>query len=175
AVRLGYRYVKSLGDAAWKRLGEERANGPYRSLWDFWCRTRLSREGIENLVRAGAFAFTGLHERELLWQLGTFYQPLGAQLPLPLLLAVQDEAIQLPKMTRREQVITDLSIVGIAVRGRTMALVAGSLHEGLTASDRLQEMQSGEKVTVAGLVAVRQSPETAKRFVFHTLEDSYGL
>ena len=30
-------------------------------------------------------------------------------------------------------------------------------------------------MTVAGLVAVRQSPETAKGFVFHTLEDDYGL
>ena len=30
-------------------------------------------------------------------------------------------------------------------------------------------------MTVAGLVAVRQSPETAKGFVFHTLEDYHGL
>ena len=30
-------------------------------------------------------------------------------------------------------------------------------------------------MTVAGLVAVRQAPETAKGFVFHTLEDHYGL
>ena len=30
-------------------------------------------------------------------------------------------------------------------------------------------------MTVAGLVAVRQSPETAKGFVFHTLEDYDGL
>jgi error-prone DNA polymerase len=36
-------------------------------------------------------------------------------------------------------------------------------------------MQPGQKVTVAGLVAVRQAPETAKGFVFHTLEDYHGL
>ena len=28
---------------------------------------------------------------------------------------------------------------------------------------------------MAGFVAVRQAPETAKGFVFHTLEDRYGL
>ena len=39
----------------------------------------------------------------------------------------------------------------------------------------MSELQAGSKVTVAGLVAVRQSPETAKGFVFHTLEDYDGL
>jgi DNA polymerase-3 subunit alpha len=81
AVRLGFCYLKNLGDAAWRRLEEERKDGPYRSLWDFWRRTRLGREAIESLIRVGAFAWTGMHERELLWQLGTFYQPLGSQRP----------------------------------------------------------------------------------------------
>jgi len=45
----------------------------------------------------------------------------------------------------------------------------------MTPSHRLKELESGAKVTVAGLVAVRQAPETAKDFVFHTLEDYDGL
>src|SRR6185436_19323617 len=84
ALRLGYRYLKHLGAAAYERLDEERKNGPYKSLWDFWRRTRLERKAIESVIRIGAFQWTGLHERELLWQLGTFYQPLGAQMPLAL-------------------------------------------------------------------------------------------
>jgi error-prone DNA polymerase len=56
-----------------------------------------------------------------------------------------------------------------------MDLVRDQLNEGMTPSDRLGDMRSGERVTVAGLVAVRQSPETAKGFVFHTLEDDNGL
>ena len=48
-------------------------------------RTRLERKAIESLISVGAFAWTGLHERELLWQLGTFYQPLNAQMPLALI------------------------------------------------------------------------------------------
>ena len=75
-MRLGFKYLKQLGQSAWRRLEEERKVGPYASLWDFWRRTRLSREAIESLIRVGAFAWTGLHERELFWQLGTFYQPL---------------------------------------------------------------------------------------------------
>jgi error-prone DNA polymerase len=38
--------------------------------------------------------------------------------------------------------------------------------------DKLEEKT---KVSVAGFVAVRQAPQTAKGFVFHTLEDRYGL
>ncbi len=173
AVRLGYRYVKGMAQAAWNRLKAERVNGPYRSLWDFWRRTHLSREAIENLIRVGAFAWTGLHERSLLWQLGTFYQPLGAQLPLALLPA--ETTPQLREPTHNERVVTDFMLVGIAVRGRMMDLVRDGLHEGITPSNRLEDLEQGVRVTVAGLVAVRQSPETAKGFVFHTLEDDYGL
>ena len=173
ALRLGYRYVKGLGDAAWKRLEEERKAGPYWSLWDFWRRTRLGREAIENLIRVGAFAWTGLHERELLWQLGTFYRPLDAQVPLELMPA--EDTPRLYEMTSKERVVADFFLVAMAVRGRMMDLVRDQLNEGMTPSNLLREMKAGQKVTVAGLVAVRQAPETAKGFVFHTLEDYEGL
>jgi DNA polymerase III alpha subunit len=173
AVRLGFRYLKNLGEAAWKRLEEEHAAGEYRSLWDFWRRTRLGKEQIESLIRVGAFAWTGLHERQLLWQLGTFYQPLSSQLPLALGF---NEAIPgLDEMNPHERIGADLSFIGLAVRGASMDLVSDQLHEGITPSHLLKEKRSGERVSVAGLVAVRQSPETAKGFVFHTLEDYHGL
>ena len=172
-MRLGYKYVKSLAEASHARLTAERANGEYLSLWDFWRRTRLAREAIENLIRVGAFAWTGLHERELLWQLGTLYRPLGAQMPLALMPADSTPELQAPG--HNERVITDLAISGMAVRGRSMDLVADQIHEGITPSRLIGQLQSGQKVTVAGLVAVRQAPETAKGFVFHTLEDYDGL
>ena len=78
-------------------------------------------------------------------------------------------------MTHKERVATDLLLLGLAIRGRSMDLVADQLHEGITPSHVVQEMAHGAAVTVAGLVAVRQAPETAKGFVFHTLEDYSGL
>jgi error-prone DNA polymerase len=173
AVRLGFRYLKHLGEAAWHRLEEERELGPYASLWDFWRRTRLGREAIESLIRVGAFAWTGLHERELFWQLGTFYQPLGTKRPLAL--AFTEGIPSLKEYTHEQRVGIDLLLLGVAVRGLSMDLVRDQLHEGITPSHRLQELEPGDKVSVAGLVAVRQSPETAKGFVFHTLEDYHGL
>jgi error-prone DNA polymerase len=56
-----------------------------------------------------------------------------------------------------------------------MDLVRDGLHEGITPSNQLDALEQGAPVTVAGLVAVRQSPETAKGFVFHAVEDDHGL
>jgi error-prone DNA polymerase len=150
-------------------------------LWDFWRRTRLPREPIEHLVRLGAFAWTGLHERELLWQLGLFYQPLSGQLPLAL--PHDGELVPLREMSQGERVREDIILTegAIATRGHVMDLAFPSTssgqgwHEGITPSYQVDLLEEGTKVTVAGFVAVRQAPGTAKGFVFHTLEDRYGL
>lgn len=173
AVRLGYRYLKHLGPAAHARLDAERANGQYKSLWEFWRRTRLERKAIESLIRVGAFSWTGMHERTLLWQLGTFYQPLSAQIPLSLVSTISTP--DLVPLGRKQRIVTDLLLLGIPVRGHSMELIDDQLNEGMTPSHLLHELKVGAKVTVAGLVAVRQAPETAKGFVFHTLEDYGGL
>ncbi|MHB8378146.1 MAG: helix-hairpin-helix domain-containing protein, partial [Dehalococcoidia bacterium] len=175
AVRLGYNYVRGIGAATRARLDEEAQHGAYVSLWDFWRRTRIERAPIERLVRLGAFAFTGLHERALLWQLGLFYRPLDKQLPLAL--PYEADLVPLVEMTDGERVATDLLFTegAITTRGHIMDLARGGLHEGVTPSHLLDRLAAGAAVTVAGVVAVRQAPETAKGFVFHTLEDRHGL
>jgi error-prone DNA polymerase len=172
-VRLGFNYVKGIGAATLQRLDAERGHGAYASLWQFWSRARIARESIEHLVRLGAFAWTGLHEPELLWQLGLFYRPLNAQLPLAL--SYDADMVALREMGTRERVRDDIRLTegAITTRGHIMDLTF--VHEGITPSVVVDRMQQGERLTVAGVVAVRQAPETAKGFVFHTLEDRYGL
>ena len=46
---------------------------------------------------------------------------------------------------------------------------------GILRSDALASVKSGERVTVAGLVLVRQRPGTAKGVIFMTLEDETGV
>jgi hypothetical protein len=52
-----------------------------------------------------------------------------------------------------------------------MGLVDEQMHEGIVAGHLVDKLEQGVAVTVAGLVAVRQAPETAKGFVCHALED----
>jgi error-prone DNA polymerase len=175
AIRLGYNYVRGIGAKICTRLDDGAQHGPYHSLWEFWQRTRIERTPVERLIRLGAFTWTGLHERELLWQLGLFYEPLGSQLPLAL--PYTSDMIALSEMTSSERILEDLRFTegAITMRGHIMDLALESLHEGITPSFMLDGLGDGAAVTVAGFVAVRQAPETAKGFVFHTLEDRYGL
>jgi error-prone DNA polymerase len=192
AIRLGYNYVRGIGEKLRQRLDECRGTaptcpsattqetGPYTSLWDFWRRTRLERDPIERLIRLGAFAFTGLHERDLLWQLGLFYRPLeggalGGQLPMAL--PIEQDQVELPEMSHEERIAADLAYTegAIVSRGHLMDLAVSQLNEGITPSHLVERLEHGAPVTVAGFVAVRQAPETAKGFVFHTLEDHFGL
>ncbi len=108
-------------------------------------------------------------------QLGLFYRPLGAQLPLAL--PHEADLVPLVEMTDGERVATDLQFSegAVTTRGHIMDLARGALHEGVTPSHLLDQLAEGAPVTVAGVVAVRQAPETAKGFVFHTLEDRHGL
>ncbi len=175
AIRLGYNYVRDIGEKIRERLDDEARNGPYDSLWDFWRRARIEADPIERLIRLGGFAFTGLHERDLLWQLGLFYRPLGSQAPLQL--PFDADQVSLPEMTHEERIAADLAYTegAIVSRGHLMDLAMAGLHEGITPSHLLDRLEDGAPVTVAGFVAVRQAPETAKGFVFHTLEDHFGL
>jgi error-prone DNA polymerase len=193
AIRLGFHYVKGIGETTTRRLDElasehireqqpsslqdtegmQGIEGGYASLWDFWRRTRTKRETLEHLIRLGSFQWTGLHERELLWQLGLFYQPLNRQLPLEL--PFEGDQIALREMTHHERLAEDLMLTegAIATRGHIMDLA--SLHEGITPSYVVDQLDEKTRVSVAGFVAVRQAPQTAKGFVFHTLEDRFGL
>lgn len=70
AIRAGFFLVRDLGEAGIKAILQERqARGPFASLADF-CR-RINRRAVgcravENLIKAGAFDFTGLTRSTLL-------------------------------------------------------------------------------------------------------------
>ena len=74
---------------------------------------------------------------------------------MPLALSWSEHAVPLKEMTHQERVVADLMLTGIAVRGRSMDLVADQLHEGITPGHLVQQLEQGAAVTVAGLVAVR--------------------
>ena len=38
----------------------------------------------------------------------------------------------------------------------------------------VENIETGQRVSIPGLVAVRQEPQAARGFVFHTLEDATG-
>ena len=184
AVRIGLRYVKGLSETTARAVEEERQRGgEFRSLFDLLERTRLKREAVENLIACGAFDGFGLERRELLWQLGLLYRPdgraaAGRQLALPLP-TEQDmpggAGFELRPMTDWDRMAADYSILGLSPNHHPMAFLRAELNEGVVPSAMLGALPDGARVEVAGLVACRQRPGTAKGFVFLVLEDEFGL
>jgi error-prone DNA polymerase len=179
AVRLGLRYIHGLGEAWQERIVERRGDAPYRDLVDFCRRTRLPRQVVENLIRAGAMDVLG-HQRsdrsgnprrDLLWQLGSLvYQEEGLDIEVPVV------PVALPALDQAERLAWEYELMGLAPGDHVMSLYREGLQaQRVLSSGELATRRDGERVRVAGWAVVRQRPPTAKGHVFITLEDEEGL
>ncbi len=69
AIRFGLSAVRNVGEGAIESIIDERkANGPFRSIYDFCRRVDLgliNKRALESLIKAGAFDFTGMSRRQL--------------------------------------------------------------------------------------------------------------
>ncbi|MDO8691149.1 MAG: error-prone DNA polymerase, partial [Dehalococcoidia bacterium] len=171
-IRLGFRYVKEMGDKAISRLEKARQEGTFASLRDFYRRSALSSEAVRSLILAGATDTFGRDRRSLLWELGILEK--NGNDPLPL--EYPEYQVPLPGMTDWEKVAAEYGVQGLSARIHLMQLLReGLAGEGISGSDEVLHSPDGGRVRTAGYVICRQMPATAKGHVFLTIEDEYGL
>jgi len=170
-IRLGFRYVKEMGEDRAGKIMAARIQGEFRSLKDFYVRTRLDKESIQNLVAVGAFDEIDRSRRHLLWELGSLVM-LGADgMDLP-----ASEKVTLDAMTVREETVTDYSIQGFSARRHLVDEYRKRLAGlGAVRSSIITVCPSGTDIKIGGLTVCLQMPPTAKGFAFLTLEDEEGL
>lgn len=173
SLRLGFRYVKGLREAAGRAIVAARAAGPFRSIADLTARAGLARDEIQALAAIGALAPLGVTRRAALW---------AATRPAPGLLFAgseeesEREASPLPEMNELDRLVTDYAGTGVTIGRHPMALRRAALaRAGVTRARDLPRVPAGAWVRVAGSVIVRQRPGTAKGFVFLSLEDETGI
>jgi error-prone DNA polymerase len=171
AIRLGLEYVAGLGEEAAERLTSVRPAKGFQDLRDLCRRSKLPRKLVENLILAGALADWDADKRRLLWELGqTRYEEETLPVDPP------PDEVTLEPMGTDEELIYELAVTGVSTQGHIMELYRERLQRGgVLNSQQLRTAREGQTVRVAGLVAVRQMPATAKGFVFFTLEDEWGL
>jgi error-prone DNA polymerase len=81
----------------------------------------------------------------------------------------------LPPMPPGEQVIEDYRHLHLSLKAHPVSFLRHDLdRRGILPTARLAALSSGPRVTVAGLVLVRQRPGDAKA-IFMTLEDETGI
>ena len=79
-------------------------------------------------------------------------------------------------MTDAERLLAELQTMGLSAAGHPLELLRERLEAlGVLTSQALEALPAGAVVRVAGLVAIRQMPPSAKGMVFFTLEDEEGL
>jgi error-prone DNA polymerase len=171
-IRLGFRYIKEVGERAMSQIMAERQSAPYVSFDDFYFRAGLARKPVENLILAGAFDSFGYQKRQLLWRLG----PLEKKSPRELPLEFGDTKVSLPDFTDLEEMKADYEVQGLSTKYHPMhALRKGISGNGLLKSSEVARLPSNARVRIAGYVITRQRPPTAKGFAFMTLEDEEGM
>ncbi|MEM7442970.1 MAG: error-prone DNA polymerase [Pseudomonadota bacterium] len=177
AVRLGLREVDGLSEEIGRQI-EEARDTAYPDLPTLWRRAGVPVAGLERLAAADAFGSLGLDRRQALWEVSA----IKAAAPLPLFAHADakeeaDEAsVTLPAMHLSEQVMIDYQTQRLSLKAHPMSFLRSYFAaRGITANSDLMQMKDGQRVSVAGLVLVRQRPGTAKGVIFATLEDETGV
>jgi error-prone DNA polymerase len=171
ALRLGLRQVKGLSQAVAEQLMKERGDG-YASPLDALRRAGIKRGDLALLADADAFGSIGLDRRRAGWVVAGLEED-----DLPLFatdLRVEPTAV-LPRMALGDQVAEDYSITGLSLKRHPMALLRTLFgDERIVAARQLGVLPVGRRVSVAGLVLVRQRPGSGET-IFMTIEDETGI
>ena len=179
AVRLGFRQIKGLSEKRMAVFIERRSEG-YRSVRDVWLRSGLDAGEIEKLAKADAFRSIGLDRRTALWEVRALDRA-GSADGLPLLerpgfpLSANEPRVFLPRMPAGEHVVQDYRSLGLSLKAHPVSFLRPQLDRvGIMPNAHLASMPDGKRVTVAGIVLVRQRPGSGKT-IFLTLEDENAI
>ena len=178
ALRLGFRQISGFSEADAKQIAETRRASPFVSLRDFWLRTGLSPAILKRLAEADAFGSLGLTRRDALWTLRALRRS-GDKDDLPLFARVilpdMEPDARLPLMPPGEEVVEDYRHLHLSLKEHPLAFLRADLkRRNVRKCEELAAIPSGRRVTVAGLVLVRQRPGSAQS-IFMTLEDETGI
>ncbi len=187
-IRLGLRQIDGMGEVEATRIVDARVVGqvaelvaPFVALPHFMGSTRVKRGTLDKLAAADAFRSLGLDRREALWEA----QALTPVDTLPLFAwgATQEAGgeppVALEPMPLSEHVVADYQTLRLSLKAHPMSFLRPQLdafpRRRVLSASALLDVKNGARVSVAGLVLVRQRPGSAKGVVFMTLEDETGV
>ena len=179
ALRLGLRMVEGLRLDAATRVVGARGDVPYASVEELRRRSGANVASVSKLAEADAFRSMGLDRRAALWD----SRALKGAPDLPLFAHAdardegwETEVVRLPAMLLGEQVVADYQTVRLSLKAHPMQFLRDHYDaRGFTTADQLAKLKYGRRVSLAGLVLIRQRPGSAKGVCFITLEDETGI
>jgi error-prone DNA polymerase len=181
AVRLGLRMTRSLAEKDGQRIVTARSQ-PYQSVLDVSRRAQAPVEALVQLAKADAFGSMGLNRREAAWAIKALRNT-----TLPLFADADrrenqfkpefaEPSVVLDPMTKGREVVEDYRSHGLTLRAHPLSFLRDELRgAGIAPCAALRTAPDGKRITVSGLVLVRQMPGSAKGVMFVTLEDETDI
>ena len=155
-----------------------RGREKFSDVRDLWRRSGIGRASIEKLAAADAFRSLRLDRRQALWEVRGL--PKESSLPLfdhaATAEAGDEKKVALPLMPLSEHVVNDYRTLRLSLKAHPMSFLRTRVAASriLSCAD-LKQTRDGARVSVAGVVLVRQRPGSAQGVVFMTIEDETGI
>jgi error-prone DNA polymerase len=152
---------------------------PYRAVEDLHLRAGVPVHAIQRLAAADAFRSIGLDRRAALWDSRALSQ--APDLPLFAYAETRDEGAEdqpakLPAMPLSEHVVNDYQTIRLSLKAHPMRFLREHYaSQKFITAERLRTIRDGKRLSIAGLVLIRQRPGSAKGVVFITIEDETGV
>jgi error-prone DNA polymerase len=132
----------------------------------------LAQADLTRLAAADALHSLSGHRRQQVWDAAALATPPALLRQAP----VDEDPLSLPEAPEGEAIVWDHASLGLSLRRHPLALLRPLLTERrLASAAELHRAPHGRLVRFAGLVTLRQQPETASGVVFVSLEDETGV
>ena len=194
-IRFGMGAVKGVGESAIEAILEARKAGPFKGMADFCERVdgrRVNKKCLEALIKSGAFDFEKQPRRRLAdsidrvveYGAGTQRDKASGQSSLFGLMSTPTQQTDTKALygTTEEwpeklRLANEKEAMGFYVSGHPLDQYAKELQRYAKSTTVVPTLREGDKVTVAGVVAVLRelvTKKSGKRMAFMTLEDTSG-
>lgn len=181
-IRLGLRLIKGISKSNMEScLQLRKQQGQWKSLSQLESAGILNQKELSALASANALSGLDPVRRQTIWQVERKNQiSTPSQPELPTHFELPEHSVLFPEETELESVETDYMATGTSL-GKHLALLLKETAwnypvstKHITVSNQLPLLHDKSSTTVFGIVLVRQSPGTAKKMLFVTLEDEGG-
>jgi error-prone DNA polymerase len=174
AIRLGLRMIRGFQPEAAARIEATRKQRPFSDVADLCARARLDRRAQSLLADAGALRGLAGHRHRARWAIT------GVEPQLPLFADTpatrENDPIVLPLPSADADMRADYAMTGTTLGRHPLAMIRKQLSaRRYRRSGEVATMPHGRHVRIAGLVTLRQRPQTASGVIFMTLEDEDGM
>ncbi|KQZ68285.1 DNA polymerase [Rhodanobacter sp. Root561] len=172
AIQLGLRQVRGFSEEVAHRIMVARAQRPFADIADLCARAAVDKRHQDLLAQASALRGLSRHRHHAHWEIA------GVEKQLPLFgnISPAEIAVELPKPTQAEDTLADYARTGLTLGVHPLAQIRDRLRAArCTDSRTLRKRPHNSYARVAGMVTMRQRPQTASGVTFLTMEDEHGM